>query len=178
MKELIAKRYIKAYAKGASLEEMQALQKMLLLLGAAFEIAKFREILTAPSLSVQEKEKFILEKVLDNKIDSKQANFIKILAEYGRLEILPQLCAEVASYIAMLNKEYIATLITPSAYEASMLKEFEEKFGKKLGVKLALEQRVVENAGIKLVVEDLGVEISFSKEKLVQDLKNHILKAF
>ncbi|PZT47689.1 hypothetical protein B6S12_07810 [Helicobacter valdiviensis] len=178
MKELIAKRYIKAYAKGASLEEMYELQKMLSLLGAAFEIAKFREILTAPSVSMQEKEKFILENILENKISPKQINFIKLLSEYGRLEILPQLCIEVASYIAMLNKEYIATLITPSAYEESVLKEFEEKFGKKLGVKLALEQNVVENAGIKLVVEDLGVEISFSKEKLIQDLKSHILKAF
>ena len=60
----------------------------------------------------------------------------------------------------------------------SVLKEIENKFSQKLGVNLLLKQQIVENAGIKLVVEDLGVEVSFSQEKFINDLRNHILKAF
>ncbi len=85
---------------------------------------------------------------------------------------------ELSSYLATLNKEYIAQLIVSESYDEAVLREIESQFSKKLGVNLLLKQQIVANVGVKLVVEDLGMEVSFSQEKFVNDLRNHILKAF
>ena len=47
----------------------------------------------------------------------------------------------------------------------------------RLNVNLDLRQERAAIDGIRLSVEDLGVEISFSKERFFTDLTNHILKA-
>ncbi|WP_300762105.1 MULTISPECIES: F0F1 ATP synthase subunit delta, partial [Helicobacter] len=101
-----------------------------------------------------------------------------ILAEHKRLDLFEELYRELTSYLATLNKEYIAQLIVSESYDEVKLKEIQDKFSKKLGVNLLLKQQIVANAGIRLVVEDLGVEVSFSQEKFASDLRNHILKAF
>ena len=115
---------------------------------------------------------------MDNNFNKKFANFIKVLAEHKRLDLFEELYNELSSYLATLNKEYIAQLIVGESYNEDVLKEIENKFSKKLGVNLLLKQQIVANSGIKLIVEDLGVEVSFSQEKFVNDLKSHILKAF
>ena len=76
------------------------------------------------------------------------------------------------------NKEYIANLKVNEKYDEVVLKDIQDQFSKKLGVNLILKQELVDEVGIKLIVEDLGVEISFSQEKFIQDLRSHIMKAF
>lgn len=178
MKDLIAKRYIKALVKGNSQEDLKAFQATLQVLASAYEIPKFRDIAESPYLDVKQKESFILEQILENKANAKMTNFIKILALHNRLDIFQELYIELSSEIASHNKEYLAKLIVSESYDNALLKEIEQKFSQKLGVNLLVEQQVVSESGIKLVVEDLGVEVSFSQEKFINDLKNHILRAF
>lgn len=178
MKDLIAKRYIKALVKGNSQEDLKAFQVTLQVLASAYEIPKFRDIVESPYLDVKQKESFILEQILENKANAKMTNFIKILALHNRLDIFQELYIELSSEIASHNKEYLAKLIVSESYDNALLKEIEQKFSQKLGVNLLVEQQVVSESGIKLVVEDLGVEVSFSQEKFINDLKNHILRAF
>lgn len=178
MKDLIAKRYIKALAKTASETELKEVLESLGKLAGAYRIAKFREIVESPYVAEKQKVEFVLENILNNSFNAKFANFIKVLAEHKRLDLFEELYGELSSYISTLNKEYIAQLIVSESYNQEVLKEIESKFSKKLGVNLSLQQQVVANSGIKLVVEDLGVEVSFSQEKFANDLRNHILKAF
>ncbi|WP_300796146.1 F0F1 ATP synthase subunit delta [Helicobacter sp. UBA3407] len=178
MKDLIAKRYIKALAKTASEAELREIAESLEKLAGAYKVAKFREIVESPYVEQKKKTEFVLENILDNDFNAKFANFIKILAEHKRLDLFEELYRELTSYLATLNKEYIAQLIVSESYDEVKLKEIQDKFSKKLGVNLLLKQQIVANAGIRLVVEDLGVEVSFSQEKFASDLRNHILKAF
>ncbi|WP_297814243.1 F0F1 ATP synthase subunit delta [uncultured Helicobacter sp.] len=178
MKDLIAKRYIKALAKTASDIELKEIAESLSKLAGAYKITKFREIVESPYVEEKQKTEFILGNILDNNFNKKFANFIKVLAEHKRLDLFEELYNELSSYLATLNKEYIAQLIVGESYNEDVLKEIENKFSKKLGVNLLLKQQIVANSGIKLIVEDLGVEVSFSQEKFVNDLKSHILKAF
>lgn len=178
MKDLIAKRYIKALAASVLQKELQEIALLLGKLASASSISKFREIIQSPYITSGQKMEFILKNLLDNAGSVKFVNFIKILEEHKRLDLFEELYAELSSYLAAFNKEYIAQLIVAESYEDSVLKEIESKFSRKLGVKLVLKQKIVANTGIKLIVEDLGVEVSFSKEKFIADLKNHILKAF
>ena len=115
---------------------------------------------------------------MENSLSTKFVNFIKVLAEHKRLNLFKELHAELSSYLATLNKEHVALLDVADGYEDALLREIEEKFSKRLGVRLLLKQRIVPNAGFRLSVEDLGVEVSLSQEKFIRDFKNHILKAF
>ncbi len=178
MKDLIAKRYIKALAKTASEAELKEIVESLSKLAGACRIAKFREIVESPYVEQKQKIEFVLNNILDNSVNEKFSNFIKTLAEHKRLDLFEELYKELASYLAASNKEYIAQLIVSEHYDEVVLKEIESKFSKKLGVNLLLKQQIVANAGVRLVVEDLGVEVSFSQEKFASDLRNHILKAF
>lgn len=178
MKDLIAKRYIKALASVVSQKELEEIVLFLGKLAGANSISKFRDIIESPYVSTAQKVDFILKRVLDNSANAKFSNFIKVLAEHNRLDLFEELYSGLSSHLATLNKEYIAQLIVNEGYDESVLKEIESKFSKKLGVNLLLKQQVVASVGIKLVVEDLGVEVSFSQEKFVNDLRNHILKAF
>lgn len=178
MKGLIAKRYIKALAASVSQQELEEIALLLKKLADASSISKFREIIESPYIASERKMEFILKHLLDNVGSVRFVNFIKVLEEHRRLDLFGELYAEVSSYLAAFNKEYIAQLIVAESYEDSVLKEIESKFSKRLGVKLVLQQKILANAGIKLVVEDLGVEVSFSKEKFITDLRSHILRAF
>lgn len=178
MKDLIAKRYIKALAKATSEAELKEIVESLGKLAGAYRIAKFKEIVESPYVEQEQKTEFVLKNILDNATSAKLSNFIKTLAEHKRLDLFEELYRELSSHLATLNKEYIAQLIVSESYNEAVLKEIESQFSKKLGVNLSLKQQIVANSGVKLVVEDLGVEVSFSQEKFANDLRNHILKAF
>ncbi len=178
MKDLIAKRYIKALVNATSRKEVEEIAELLGKLSSANAISKFGEILGSPYVEKSKKIDFVLNNILGGQCSAKFVNFIKILAEHKRLDLFGELYAELTSYLSSLNKEYVAHLIANESYDESILKEIESKFSKKLGVNLSLKQQIVSDVGIKLVVEDLGVEVSFSQEKFMNDLKNHILKAF
>lgn len=178
MKDLIAKRYIKALAKTASDNELKEIVESLGKLAGAYKIAKFKEIVESPYVEQKQKIEFVLKNILDNAASAKFSNFIKTLAEHKRLDLFEELYKELSSHLATLNKEYIAQLVVSESYDEAVLKEIESQFSKKLGVNLLLKQQIVANAGVKLMVEDLGVEVSFSQEKFANDLRNHILKVF
>lgn len=178
MKDLIAKRYVKALANTLSESELKEIASLLETLAKASGVTKFQEIIASPYVAQIQKIDFILKAVLEDKATKKFVNFIKVLAEHKRLDLFGELYAELSTYLAALNKEYIAQLFVSESYDSNILKEIEEKFSKKLGVNLLLKQQIVDDLGIKLVVEGLGVEVSFSQEKFISDLRNHILRAF
>lgn len=178
MKDLVAKRYIKALATLMPQKELEEILPLFRKLANVSTISKFKEILESPCISIKQKEDFILKDILESSSQVKFVNFIRILAEHNRLNLFEELYGELSSYLSALKKEYIAQLIVSECCEDAILKEIESSFSRKLGVNLLLKQQVVANCGIRLIVEDLGVEVSFSQEKFINDLRNHILKAF
>ena len=136
MKDLIAKRYIKALASSATQKELEEMAALLGKLAGATAIAKFREIIESPYVERTQKVDFILQKILENTASAKFANFIKVLANHKRLDLFEELYVELSSHLAALNKEYIAQLFVKEAYSDSVLKEIESKFSKKFGVNL------------------------------------------
>lgn len=178
MKELIAKRYVKAFSKVATQEELNEAMSIFAKLANVYGIIKFREIIESPYIAIEKKVDFIIQDILENKISIKMINFIKVLAEHNRLDLFLELYREASLHLASSTKEYVAFLMVNEDYGESRVRDFESRFSKKLGVNLLLEQKIVQEVGIKLVIENLGVEISFSQDKFIHDLKNHILSAF
>lgn len=177
MKDLIAKKYIKALSKTSNEAELYKYLEYLHILSDAYNIEKFRDAMDSYCLNSVKKKELIIS-IIGNSIDAKFLNFLSILAEHKRFNIFGELYKELSLHISMASKEYKAILFSDEEYSFDVIKNLEEKFGNKLGVKLQLEQFKTNSCGVKLVVDDLNVEISFSRDRFIKDLKNHILNAF
>ena len=97
MKELIAKRYINALSQSLKQKELEESLQILEKLANVCTSNKFHEIIDSPYISVEQKIEFILQVILENKSNSKFANFIRILAEHKRLDLFQELYAELSS---------------------------------------------------------------------------------
>ncbi len=112
-----------------------------------------------------------------DKADKSLENFIKLLGEKRRLNIIPEIAFELKTQIAKMNSSYVGTVYTNKELSNSYISSIEEQFSKKFNVKLSLSQNVCDYDGIKVDIDGLGVEITFSKDRLRTQLINHILKA-
>lgn len=176
MRELVAKRYAKALVEALGEDRLASTLEWLKGSEGAFGTEAFQEMLASPQISKTLKGQVVLDVLGDG--EAKLLNFIKVLADKNRLELIPDVCKELEKSIAATRNEYVAVLTTQEAFDDKTLKAIEETLAKKLQAKLVLSQKREEFEGVKLVVEDLGVEVSFSRERFINDLKNHILKAF
>ena len=76
-----------------------------------------------------------------------------------------------------LEESQVGVVYTNQVLSNDYVSSIEEQFSKKFNVKLSLTQNVCDYDGIKVDIDGLGVEISFSKERLKSQLIDHILKA-
>ncbi len=79
--------------------------------------------------------------------------------------------------LAKMNNNYIGVVYTNQELSSDYISSIEKQFSKKFDVKLSLSQNVCDYDGIKVDIDGLGVEISFSKDRLKSQLIDHILKA-
>lgn len=175
MKELIAKKYVKALFQAEGLQKAEEYAPAIRELAAAFLVPKMTEIITSPDVSLEEKEKFILD-LVQNK-DQKLANFLKLLNAHNKLEALPQISKELDFTISKAKNEYRGVVITGSTIDEATVTQLQENFCKKVNANVVFEQKVQDYDGVKLVVDDLGIEIGFSRSRLKNDITEHILKA-
>ena len=88
MKELIAKKYVKALVSDLSKDEFNNFTAKLQEIANAFANEKFQNIIVSPNLKNSQKADFILSLV--GEADQKFANFIKLLGENKRLDNIEQ----------------------------------------------------------------------------------------
>ena len=146
MKELIAKKYVKALVSDLSKDEFNNFTARLQEIANAFANEKFQNIIVSPNLKNSQKADFVLSLV--GEADQKFVNFIKLLGENKRLDILPNIVSEL-----------------------------ESSFSKRFNAKIILEPVKSNYNGIKIELDDLGVEASFSVDRLKAQMSEYILKA-
>ena len=83
MKDLVAKRYVKALVDGRDLNSVALISEKLNEVSKAFKSDKFNSILSSSDIYEVEKTKFILSMI--DKADKSLENFIKLLGEKRRL---------------------------------------------------------------------------------------------
>jgi F-type H+-transporting ATPase subunit delta len=114
-----------------------------------------------------------VEKAKSEKIN----NFIKLLAEKNRFELIPEIALQISKEIAVVNNAYTGKIFSDTDIDAAMVKSISAGLSKKVDANITLEFVKTDFDGIKVEVEDLGVEINFSKERINSTLIDHILKA-
>ena len=175
MNDLVAKRYVKALLDGRDSFAISTIGDKLNTISLAFADERFNSIISSPQIASDAKINLISS--FTDSIDNTLSNLIRLLGEKRRLNLLPFIAKELNSQIAKMSNSYVGVVYTNQELSSDYVSSIEEQFSKKFDVKLSLSQNVCDYDGIKVDIDGLGVEISFSKERLKSQLIDHILKA-
>jgi F-type H+-transporting ATPase subunit delta len=175
MSNLVAKRYVNALVDGRDTNAVIVLSENLNVISSAFADDKFNSIVSSPEVNDSQKVELVTSFI--KKADETFVNFIKLLGEKRRLGLLPEIAKELEVQLAAMNNTYVGVVYTNNELSKDYISSIEEQFSKKFDVKLSLSQNVCDYDGIKVDIDGLGVEISFSKERLKSQMIDHILKA-
>lgn len=175
MIDLVAKRYVKALLDGSDINQVTAVCDELSKISSAYADEKFVAIVSSSEIANSNKVEFIIS-LVDN-ISTTTKNLVKLLGDNKRLNIIPFIFHELRNQISVLNNSYTGVVYTNKKLDSSYVDSITEKFSKKFNINLTLEQNICDYDGIKVDIDGLGVEISFSKERLKSQMIDHILKA-
>ena len=176
MSELIAKRYIKALKYDTEDESLQTMSDIFWAISLSFKDKKLKNIMKNPAISIDDKTNIILDAVKSAKSE-KVNNFIKLLGENNRLNIIPSIAVQMKKDIAVTSKIYTGTVYSNNDIDSKIIENLGVGLGKKFDSKITLNFVKNEFDGIKVDVEDLGVEINFSKSRINNQIIEHIVKA-
>lgn len=176
MKNTLSLRYAKAFIDSMGEDCCQSLLQMKHLVDSLFLQEDFLNFLTNPFVDSLKKSNLVIDALqIDNK---KICSGIEILAKAGRLKMLPQVLSEISSMFAMRNQSYTAFLYSNTSFSAEMIEKIAHALSKKLGIDVSIIERKWDHDGIKCVLEDLDLEVSFSRDMFVGNLKKYILDTF
>jgi len=176
MEELIAKRYIKAMRQSTDSSEFESMSEVLNGLATAFDSDKFISIISNPDVSSEDKREILINSV-KSAGNSKIENFLSLLVENGRIDVIPAIAQEMTKEIAREKNSFVGKVYSDSDIDANAIDGLSSGLSKKVGSNIALEFIKSDYDGVKVEVEDLGIEIDFSKNRLNSQMINHILKA-
>ena len=176
MEELIAKKYIKALTQGLDIESVQNMTTIFSALAEAFNDSKFNAIINNPNVAISDKSTILLEAVKSAQSD-KINNFIKLLAENKRINVIPSIASELTKSVAASTKTYKGTVYSESEIDANTVSELSSGLSKKFDATISLETEKSDFNGIKVDVDSLGIEINFSKDRIDSQIIDHIIKA-
>jgi len=175
MSGAIAKKYVNALMSGCNDGELTQMYDVLTQLGGAFKIEKFNNIILSPDVATKAKEELVLSLVETQNV--KFQNFIKLLSSNDRLKLIPVIAKELKYQLSLKNNTYEGSVSTNFKMGKAQITMLEENFSKKFNAKVKLNANENSYPGIKVELDDLGVEVSFSVERLKAQLTEHILKA-
>lgn len=176
MEALIAKRYVKALASVMDSAGLENTETLFQALASAYEDKKFADLINNPQVDSEAKEKLLLEIVKGAKNEAID-NLVRLLVAKRRLNIIPEIAEQLRLEVAGAANRYEGKVYSNEKVEAATLKALGTDLGKKMNTNITLEFVVSDYNGIKVEVEDLGVEITLSKSRMNAQLVEHILKA-
>jgi F-type H+-transporting ATPase subunit delta len=175
MSAVIAKRYVKALLESFKGDELTKARDALKELNNAFSIAKFTTIIATPDVNKEDKKKLIVSFLKYD--DKKLINFISLLNERGRLLFLPNIYKELEFQISLKNNRYEGKIYADKEVSKEQAESLQKSFSKKFGADITFKSEKSNYKGVKIEIDDLGVETSFSLERLKAQMTEHILKA-
>ena len=176
MEQLIAKRYVKALIEALGDKKIAEVSKALDAVAEAFNDPKFAEIIISPEVKKEAREELVVS-LLGSKPDKRLVNFVKTLAIHNRFGLIPDIAYLLRKELQRRANRYEGIVESDRAIDKKLLKELESSLSKYVEATVVLKAVKSEREGIKVTIEDLGLEASFSKERVASDMINHILKA-
>jgi F-type H+-transporting ATPase subunit delta len=173
MEELIAKRYAQALSSVS--KDLAGTLDVLNVLSEAISSSDIKSTLTSPIISGGQKTEMILSALSDD--DTTLVNFIKILGENGRLDLIPAITKVLNTDQQRVSNEYEGVLKSTTLLDEATLTDLEETLKKYTGSTIKLTQKKSDFEGLRVSVDDLGIEVNFSKQRVKEQLIDFIKKS-
>lgn len=175
MEELIAKRYVNALSEVATSEQKTEYSEVLNTIAELLKDENMVERLTSPLISSADKTAFVLEGIKG--ADSNLENFIKILGENDRLNLIPTIAKTLNQELQKESNEYEGVVTSSNALSEADLEDLQNSLKTYTGSTIKLTQTQSDIEGIRVAVEDLGIEVNFSKQRVKEQLIDFITKS-
>jgi len=174
--ELIAKRYVQSLMTIFDETSLDNTAELLNVLTTAFNDSKFLQIMNSNDIAVLAKTNLVLGMV-ESANSLEINNLIKLLGENGRLSLIPAISKDLKRQIAAKKRVYNGRIYSISEIKQDSIDAIANDLGNKMGAKISLQFVPSNSDGIRVIVDDLNVEIDFSKSRLNAQIVEHILKA-
>ena len=174
MEELIAKRYAQALSSVS--KDLPGILEVLNVLSEVISSSEIQSTLASPIISSETKTAMILSALGEN-VDGSLVNFIKILGENRRLDLIPAITKVLNTDQQRVSNEYEGVLKSASSLDEAALANLEETLKKYTGSTIKLRQEKSDLDGLRVSVDDLGIEVNFSKQRVKEQLIDFIKKS-
>ncbi|HEU4708368.1 MAG TPA: F0F1 ATP synthase subunit delta [Methylophilaceae bacterium] len=145
-------------------KEKNALTQWSEMLGLAAAVAadpRVQAYIENPEVGAAELERVFLG-IVGDKLDESGKNMIRLLVEYDRLGLLPEVAAAFeelkAEYEGVLEAEITAAVEPSKAEVDALIKRLESKFGKKIEASVKVDPEII--GGVKIIVGDTVIDAS------------------
>lgn len=145
-------------------KEQKALTKWSEMLNFAAAVAadsQMKSYIEDPKVTSEALEKMFLA-ICDKNLDAAGVNLIKLLGEYGRLALLPEVAAAFEELKAedegVLEAEITAAAKPADSAVKDLVKRLESKFGKKIEASVKIDPELI--GGVKIVIGDTVIDAS------------------
>lgn len=173
MEELIAKRYVQALSSVS--KNIKGISEVLNVLTEAMSSEEVMTALTSPIVSSEKKTEMILSAISDD--DNTLVNFIKILGENRRLDLIPAISKVLNADLQKESNKYKGVLKSKKKLDKEELSNLEETLKRYTGSTIKLKQEKTDLDGLRVSVDDLGIEVNFSKQRVKEQLIDFIKKS-
>jgi F-type H+-transporting ATPase subunit delta len=133
--------------------------EMLGALGLAAQDARVRTAVAQPGLS-DAQAAGILIGVLSGRLNAEAENFLRVLAENGRLELLPEIRSQFEALKdereGVLEAEVQSAFELSQAQVADLVQRLEKKTGRKIRTKVQVDKSLI--AGVRVVLGDQVID--------------------
>lgn len=145
-------------------KEKKALAQWSEMLGLAAAVAadsQMKAYIENPNTTKADLEKVFLG-VVGDKLDESGKNLIRVLVEYDRLILLPEVAAAFEELKAqdegVLEAEITAAAKPSDAEVKAIIKRLEARFGKKIEAQVKVDPEII--GGVKIIVGDTVIDAS------------------
>ncbi len=176
MEELIAKRYAVALLELSDSKVLQNQIASLENMVEALATDRIKEIVESPLVSNSDKFKSLVEP-LKGSIDDTLYKLIAVMSQKGRLNLLPELLDIIKFEMKKRSNEFEGTIESDKSLTNRDIKNLEKTLQRYSGAKITLKKVGETEDGIRVKVEDLGLELNFSKSRVKADLLAYIQQA-
>jgi F-type H+-transporting ATPase subunit delta len=176
MEELIAKRYAKALMDLCDEKSLDGIIASLEELSTSLKSEKVKELVANPLISSSVKFETLVAP-LKGKIDEKLYRLLEIMSENGRLDLIPELASILEYERKLASNSFVGKVESDGTLADEDIERLEKRLSEYSGAKIVLERGAEREDGLRVEVEDLGIELSYSKERVKADLLAFIQQA-
>jgi F-type H+-transporting ATPase subunit delta len=172
----ISKKYTKALTTSQTDAQLEQSYVALNNISSALKISKFQDILGSKDISLDKKASLISE--ISGSSDAKLSNFISLLLKANRVEIVPAVAEEIREFLANKSGKAEGRVTASFDVGSAELEEISKVLSTKLKREIGLTFEKTDTAhfnGIKVEIDDLGVEVEINKDALKKSVIAHIL---